>query len=184
MADINISLPGRTDGTRGPDSSRPVSREDNLPRLPGAGSTAKPTLAQDEQVDQQRTAEVHDAMPFARALGIEILSAAREEVRGRIRWSAELCTVANGLHGGLLMSLADTCGALVAFYNLPEGSTTSTIESKTNFLRGVSSGSVIATSMPLHIGRTTIVVVTDIVTSDGKLAARVTQTQAVLPALR
>jgi uncharacterized protein (TIGR00369 family) len=79
------------------------------------------------------------------------------------------------------MALADSLGAICAYLNLPEGATaTSTIESKTNFFRGVRAGHVEATSRPLHVGRTTIVVQTDLLDADGKRAAQVTQTQAVI----
>lgn len=79
------------------------------------------------------------------------------------------------------MSLADSAGAVCAFLNLPEGATgTSTIESKTNFLGAVTAGSVMAMASPLHLGRSTIVVETSLEASDGRLVAKVTQTQAVL----
>ena len=119
-------------------------------------------------------------MPFAGQLGIEISSAEPGEVRGRLEWRAELCTSFDVLHGGVLMTLADTLGAVCAFLNLPEGALTSTIESKTNFFRSVREGSVEAVSRPLHTGRTTIVVQTDILDAQGRRVAQVTQTQAVL----
>ena len=79
------------------------------------------------------------------------------------------------------MTLADTLGAICAFLNLPDGSTgTTTIESKTNFFRGVTSGRVVAESVPLHAGRRTVVVQTDIRTVDDRRVALVTQTQAVI----
>ena len=78
------------------------------------------------------------------------------------------------------MALADTAGATCAFLNLPEGAGTSTIESKTNFLRAVRSGTVTATSRPLHAGRTVVVVETDVTDADSRLVAKVIQTQAVL----
>ena len=78
------------------------------------------------------------------------------------------------------MAIADCADALSAFLNLPEGATTSTIESKTNFFRGVREGTLHAASRPLHVGRTTIVVQTDLVDDRGKRVAQVTQTQAVL----
>jgi uncharacterized protein (TIGR00369 family) len=79
------------------------------------------------------------------------------------------------------MALADSGGGLCAFLNLPEGATgTATIESKTNFFRAVRDGHVDAVSRPLHRGRTTIVVETDLRDAEGKHVARVTQTQAVL----
>ena len=119
-------------------------------------------------------------MPFAVATGIEVDRAAPEEVTGRLAWSPERCTAGFVMHGGALMTLADTIGAVCAFLNLPPGATTSTIESKTNFFRGVRQGAVHATATVLHAGRTTIVAQTDLKDDDGKLVARVTQTQAVL----
>lgn len=121
-----------------------------------------------------------DSMPFARHLGIEVGEATREEVRARLSWSAHLCTAGGVLHGGAVMALGDTAGALCAFLNLPEGAATSTIESKTNFFRGVREGHVDAVARPLHVGRSTIVVQTDLYDAAGKRVAQVTQTQAVL----
>jgi uncharacterized protein (TIGR00369 family) len=77
------------------------------------------------------------------------------------------------------MSLADTCGGVCAFLNLPEGAQgTSTIESKSNFLRAVRGGAITASTRPIHTGRTLIVVETEVTREDGSLAAKVTQTQA------
>jgi uncharacterized protein (TIGR00369 family) len=78
------------------------------------------------------------------------------------------------------MAMADTTGAVCAFLNLPEGAGTSTIESKTNFFRAVREGSVTAVTTPLHVGRTTIVVQTEVRNEAGKLVSLTTQTQAVL----
>jgi uncharacterized protein (TIGR00369 family) len=120
-------------------------------------------------------------MPFTAELGLELVSASPDEVRARLTWEERLCTAGGILHGGALMSLADAAGAYCAFLNLPEGTGgTATIESKTNFFRAVREGHVHATSRPLHVGRTTIVVETDLRDDAGKHVARVTQTQAVL----
>jgi 1,4-dihydroxy-2-naphthoyl-CoA hydrolase len=122
---------------------------------------------------------LRDLMPLAALLGIELLEASPDLVRGRIDWAPERCTAGGLLHGGATMALADSCGGVCALLNLPDGATgTATIESKTNFLRGVSAGSLTATSRPLHRGRTLIVVETELARDDGKLAAKVTQTQA------
>lgn len=121
-----------------------------------------------------------DMMPFARRLGLEVIAAEKDEVRVRLAWAEELCTSGGVLHGGALMALGDTTGALCAFLNLPEGAGTSTIESKTNFFRGVREGHVDAVARPLHVGRSTIVVQSDLYDSAGKRVAQVTQTQAVL----
>ena len=120
------------------------------------------------------------AMPFAVTLGVEVTSATPAEVRGRMAWTPERCTTGGVLHGGAIMSLADTLGAICAFLNLPPGAATTTIESKTNFFAGVRSGHVDAVCKPLHVGRRTIVVQTDLYDSDERRTAQVTQTQAVI----
>ena len=123
-------------------------------------------------------------MPFAEALGLEAERGAADEVIVRGEWAPERCTAGGVLHGGYLMALADSTGAACAVFNLPPDSITSTIESKTNFFRPVTEGSVQVRSTPVHVGRTTIVVQTDVTRADGALVTRTTQTQAVLPAKR
>jgi 1,4-dihydroxy-2-naphthoyl-CoA hydrolase len=123
--------------------------------------------------------QIGDMMPFAGLIGIELLEARPELVRGRLEWAPERCTAGGLMHGGALMALADSCGATCAFLNLPEGASgTATIESKTNFLRAVRAGAVAATTRPLHAGRTMIVLETEIAREDGLLAAKVIQSQA------
>jgi uncharacterized protein (TIGR00369 family) len=132
-------------------------------------------------MDEQLTKTVREAMPYTDTLGIEMLAASPDEVRGRVAWDERLTTAAGLLHGGVLMGLADSVGAYCAYLNLPEGSSaTATIESKTNFFSAVRSGKVEARSRPLHRGGRTIVVETDLFDDAGKHVARVTQTQAVL----
>ena len=133
------------------------------------------------EVDAALTEVAQASMPFAHTLGLEMISVGADEVRARLPWEERLCTAGGILHGGALMSLADATGAYCAFLNLPESAAgTATIESKTNFFRAVRDGHVVATSRPLHRGRTTIVVETDLHDAAGKHVARVTQTQAVL----
>jgi uncharacterized protein (TIGR00369 family) len=121
------------------------------------------------------------SMPFADVLGIEEVTAEPDRVAGSMAWDPSRCTIGGVLHGGALMGLADCLGGFCAFLNLPEGSAgTATIESKTNFLRAVRRGRVKAVARPLHVGRTVIVVDTELRDDDDRLVARVTQTQAVL----
>ena len=131
--------------------------------------------------DTAETERFHGLMPFTGTLGVELVVNRPEEVRARLAWSEALCTSGGVLHGGVIMSLADSTGGSCGFLNLPAGATgTTTIESKTNFLRAVRGGHIEAVSRPLHAGRTVIVIETDVVDADGRLAARVTQSQAVL----
>ncbi len=125
-------------------------------------------------------ADLVATMPFATAVGITIDSATKDEVRGRLPWAPEYCTTAGLMHGGAVMTLADSIGAVCAFFNLPPGASTSTITSSTNFFRAVRDGELIGTARPLHVGRTTIVVQTELRDTSDKLVALVTQTQAVL----
>ena len=120
-------------------------------------------------------------MPFARACGIEAHSATPDAVTGSVPWAPDRCTAGAILHGGLIMAMADTLGAMCAVLNLPAGARTSTIESKTNFVRAVRAGTARGTARPLHVGRSTIVVQTDVTDDEGAPVAQVTQTQAVLP---
>ncbi len=120
-----------------------------------------------------------DLMPFARTLGVRLERADATEVVGRLSWDASRCTAGGVLHGGALMSLADTVGALVAFLNLPEGATTSTMTSTTQLFRPVTAGDVRAVGHPLNVGRTVITAQTDLFDDDGRRVAQVTQLQAV-----
>jgi uncharacterized protein (TIGR00369 family) len=118
-------------------------------------------------------------MPLGAHLGMKTFGGP-EEVVTTLAWASELCTAGGVLHGGVLMSLADAAGGVCAFLNLPSGARTVTIESKTNFLGAVREGKVSAHARPLHVGKTTIVIETDVLDSSGRRVARTTQTQAVL----
>ena len=127
-----------------------------------------------------RREDLEKMMPFVGHLGITIDTASKDEVVGTLPWRTELCTTGGIMHGGAMMSLADTLGAVIAYLNLPPGASTATIESKTNLFRAVAKGVLKGTSTPLHVGRTTIVVQTDLRNEENKRVALVTQTQAVI----
>jgi uncharacterized protein (TIGR00369 family) len=116
-------------------------------------------------------------------LGIEFTEVTPDKVRAQLTVRKELCTVGDSLHGGAVMAYADTLGAVAAILNMPQGSRTTTIESKTNFIGSAAVGTrVLAESVPVHKGRTTVVCQTTLRTEAGKLVALVTQTQLVIPA--
>lgn len=121
-------------------------------------------------------------MPFAVSLGVQIDAASTDEVRGHLDWAPQHCTSGGVLHGGAVMALADSIGAVCAFLNLPEGAHTATIESKTNFFRALREGALHAVSRPLHVGRTSIAVQTELLDGSGRRIGHTTQTQAVLTA--
>jgi uncharacterized protein (TIGR00369 family) len=118
---------------------------------------------------------------FPGLLGVRFVSAAKDRIVGELLVRSEFCTLPGRAHGGLLMAFADTLGAYGTFINLPEGASTTTIESKTNFFAAGREGSVLrGEATPLHVGRRTMVWQTRITSGDA-LVALVTQTQMVLP---
>ena len=122
-----------------------------------------------------------ELMPLAVTLGIRSDEYTPDRVVLSLEWAPSLCTAGGILHGGVIMTLADSAGGACAYLNLPaDAAGTSTIESKTNFLGAVRKGRVTATATPLHRGGTTFVVETAVRDDDAKLIAKVTQTQLVL----
>ncbi len=127
------------------------------------------------------TSFLHAAMPLCATLGMRAVALDPAAVVLEVDWAQDRLTSAGILHGGVVMALADSAGGYCAFANLPEGATaTATIESKTNMLRAVRSGTIRATSRVLHAGGTTIVVETEVRDDQDRLVAKTTQTQAVL----
>jgi 1,4-dihydroxy-2-naphthoyl-CoA hydrolase len=119
--------------------------------------------------------------PLPRWLGITITLATPERVVAELTVREELCTSGDILHGGAIMAFADTIGALGTVVNLREGQATTTVESKTNFFAATPVGArLVAEATPLHRGRRTQVWETRLTNSEGRLVAKVTQTQMVL----
>lgn len=118
-------------------------------------------------------------MPYAAALGIELHETTPSLTTGSLAWSPQRCTAGGTLHGGAIMSLADTVGAVCAFLNLPEGAGTATIDSTTRLYRPLRAGTLHATARPAHIGRTLIVVTTDLTDDQSRLIAQTSQAQAI-----
>lgn len=129
------------------------------------------------------TAQIGERMKglFPYTLGMHFIEATQDKVRARLTVREEICTTGNILHGGAIMAFADTLGAVATVMNLPAGAGTTTLESKTNFLRAAPIGTTVTgETTPIHRGRTTMVWQTRILSEDEKLVAVVTQTQMVL----
>lgn len=121
--------------------------------------------------------------PLSKTMGMVFTKVEPDLIEAEMPVRPDLCTKPAILHGGAMMALADNVGAVGTVVNLPPGTTTTTIESKTNFLAAVPEGQkAIATAIPLHRGKTTMVWQTTIRREDGRTAAIVTQTQLVLQA--
>ena len=118
-------------------------------------------------------------MPLAGHLGLVLDEADASRVVIRLDWAPHLCTSGGVMHGGVLMSLADTAGALVTFLGLPEGKTTATITSTSHMFRPVSGGTVRAVAVPVHRGRTTVTAETSVFDAEDRLVTQTIQVQAV-----
>ena len=119
-------------------------------------------------------------MPFAVQNGVEITAADRDQVVGHLDWAEERCTIGGLMHGGALMTLADSLGAVAAFLHLPDGAGTATVTSNTSLLRGLRKGRATGTAMVINAGKRFITVRTDVLDDDGRLLITTTQVQAVL----
>ena len=133
----------------------------------------------------KRTAPKDDEFknhPVAKFLGVRIVSATRKRVIAEMQITPAHINRSGRVGGGLIMAFADIVGARGTHANLRAGARTTTIESKTNFFASGTGPVMIAVSIPLHIGRTTMVWQTTISNADKKQVAIVTQTQIVIPA--
>jgi 1,4-dihydroxy-2-naphthoyl-CoA hydrolase len=143
--------------------------------------TATPGARPASNEEERLHAVAHAQPPFAEYLGMRLLEYSSDRVAAELVVKQELANRNGVLHGGAIMAFADNLGGTATFLNLPEGSTTTTLESKTNFFAAIALGeTAFAECVPLHRGRSTMVWQTRITRKDGKLAAIVTQTQMIL----
>ncbi len=126
--------------------------------------------------------QMTDMVSFIKTLGVELVSADKQAIKGKLPVRQEICNHTPNVHGGAIMSLADALGAFGAWLNMPPGcNNTTTIESKTNFIRPALVGDTLhGLSRPLSVGRRLSIWQTDIARDDGKMVAQVTQTQLYL----
>lgn len=133
-------------------------------------------------MDDALTVLQQTALPFARLLDIRFVAADAECVVAEMTVRDDLCTIPAVLHGGAMMALADTLGACATFINLEAGATTTTLESKTNFVAPAPVGTTVrGECRAIHRGRRTMVWQTTITNEAGRLIGLVVQTQLVLP---
>ena len=88
-------------------------------------------------------------------LGIEFLEVGEDFISARVPVDARTHQPYGLLHGGVSVVLAEPLGSCGAAFAAPEGWRAVGLDINANHLRGVSSGWVIGTARPVHIGRTT-----------------------------
>ena len=128
------------------------------------------------------TAEINERLrgTLGEFLGLRVVEAMPDRVVAELTIRDELRTAGGALHGGTIMALADTAGAVGTTLNLPAGAGTTTLESKTNFFGAGRDGVVRAEATPLHRGKRTQVWQTRVTDDTGRLLAQTIQTQMVL----
>ncbi|WP_292326357.1 PaaI family thioesterase [Mesorhizobium sp.] len=114
---------------------------------------------------------------FQKVLGIELDEVSPERIAAHIDIDHRHANSGGAVHGGILMSLADSLGAMGALQNLGPTQRTATLESKTNFVRACVGARITAECQPLHVGHQTSVWHTVVRDEDGRICAHVWQTQ-------
>lgn len=118
---------------------------------------------------------------FPNLLGIEIPVCTPEEVVCRMTVTPDMANRNGVLHGGAMMTLADTAAGTSSFINSPAEISNTTVEAKTNFIRPVKVGDVLtARCVPVHVGRSTNVLQVTLTRGDGKTVGVTTQTHMYL----
>lgn len=116
-----------------------------------------------------------------RTLGVRLVSISKKRVVAEMPVKKMHLNRSLRVNGGAIMAFADVLGAAGTVINLPPGHRTTTLESKTNFFAAGEGPVMKAVSVPLHIGRTTMVWQTTVRNGGGRVVAIVTQTQMVIP---
>lgn len=133
-------------------------------------------------INQDRLRDImENRSAFARHMGIEMIEVSEDRLIMDLPVSEALTNRNGVMHGGAILGLTDHAGGTATMIRLAEGTTTATVESKVNFLRPIRLGDTArATVTPVQLGRTMQVWDIAVTRGDGKLAARVTQTQMVM----
>lgn len=131
--------------------------------------------------ETRSTEDMPPQSPFSLLLGIEIAICQPEEVICHMTVTEAMANRNGVLHGGALMTLADTAAGTSAFINSPAEITNTTVEAKTNFIRPVKIGdTVTARCVPVHVGRATLVLQVTLTRGDGKTVGATSQTHLFL----
>ncbi len=117
---------------------------------------------------------------FAGVLGMEFTYLAPERVEATLKVRQELKQPWGIVHGGAVMTLADTVAGAGAYMNLGQGQETVTVELKINLIGAVREGRIRAEALPLHRGRSTSIWEARITDETGRLVAVSLSTHLVL----
>ncbi len=117
---------------------------------------------------------------FAGVLGMEFTHLTPDRVEATLNVRQELKQPWGIVHGGAVMTLADTVAGAGAYMNLGRDQETVTVEMKINLIGAVREGTIRAEALPLHRGRTTSIWQARITDATGRLVAVSLSTHLVL----
>ncbi len=117
---------------------------------------------------------------FAGVLGMEFTHLGPDHVEAVLAVRQEHKQPWGIVHGGAVMTLADTVSGAGAYMNLARGQETVTVELKINLIGAVRDGTIRAEARPLHRGRTTSIWEARITDEAGRLVAVSLSTHLVL----
>jgi len=123
---------------------------------------------------------------FIDLLGIRLREVSDAHAIAEMSFSESLQQLTGVFHAGALVSLADTAATFACLYWIHDpldGSQSSfplTIQLSSNLIRNTGHGMVSARAVPVHRGRTTIVVETRVTDTDERLLSVVTTTHLVV----
>ena len=113
-------------------------------------------------------------------LGIEFLEIGDDYIRGRVPVDTRTRQPYGILHGGVSVVLAETLGSCGAAFSCPPGYRAVGLDINANHLRSETSGWIVGTARPIHIGRTTHVWQIDLANEKGQLTCVSRLTMAIL----
>jgi uncharacterized protein (TIGR00369 family) len=114
--------------------------------------------------------------PVAELLGLRLVSVADGEVVFELDVRPEHANPMGTIQGGVICALADAAMGLAYASRLEEGESFTTLELKTNYLRQVRDGTLVATGRVVHAGRTIGLTSCDVVDGEGRKVAHATST--------
>jgi uncharacterized protein (TIGR00369 family) len=114
--------------------------------------------------------------PVAELLGIRLVSVEDGECVFEMEARPEHANPMGTVQGGVICALADAAMGLAYASRLGEGESFTTLELKTNYLRQVTDGTLVATGRVVHAGRTIGLTTCDVADGEGRKIAHATST--------
>jgi acyl-CoA thioesterase len=128
----------------------------------------------------QQLRETLNKVPFAKLLGIELVTASRGTATLRLPITDHLRQIHGLLHGGATASLIDTATAFAIVPLMEADQKFSTVDLMVNYLRPLKQGTATAHARVIRFGSRLITVAADVLDHGGELSATALSTYSKL----